>query len=118
MVSMTPINRRFCQSLNYPVCRREHIGRNGQVELFRGLEIYHKFKLHRLLHGQAGRFRTFQDFIDENCCPSKVVRIIRCIGYETACLRSRFSRTLKAADTLCQGQQSSLHGDRGPDQKL
>src|SRR6516165_9405971 len=51
-------------SSNHFVRPRQHIGRDRQTDLLRGLEIDHQLELRRLLHRQIGGLSTFQNLVD------------------------------------------------------
>jgi len=43
---------------------RQHIRRDRETDLLRGLEIDDELKLRRLLHGQIGWLGTFQNLVN------------------------------------------------------
>src|SRR6266545_4160069 len=57
-------NRKSKMSSYDPVRSCQHIRRNCHADLLRGFEIYHELELLRLLDGQFGGLRAFQDFVD------------------------------------------------------
>ena len=50
-------------SLDHLVRPLQHAGWNCKTDLFCHLQVDHKFKLRRLLHGKVGRFGAFEDFV-------------------------------------------------------
>ena len=56
----------FLPSLDHFIRSREKVRRKCQSDLFRCLEVYDEFKLHRLLHRQISRFGTLQDLVHVN----------------------------------------------------
>ena len=60
---------------NHLIRPGEHVRRNRQADLLRGLEVDHKLELRGLLHRQIGRFGAFQDLVHVDCrAPVEVVR--------------------------------------------
>ena len=51
-------------SPNHPIRPHQHIRRNRQADLLRGIQIGHEFKLHRLLDGQIGGLGVFENLVD------------------------------------------------------
>ena len=51
--------------LNNFVRSRQHVRRNGQTDLLCRFEIDDELKLRRLLNGNVGWLRAFQDLVNE-----------------------------------------------------
>src|SRR5262245_18804384 len=60
--------------------------RNRQVERFRGFEIDHEFKFRRLLNGNIGWLRSFENLVDEHSGAPETLSFIGCIGHEPSCI--------------------------------
>jgi hypothetical protein len=52
------------ESLDHPIRPGQPDRRNRQADLLGRFEIDHQLKPRRLLDGQIGRFRSFQDLIE------------------------------------------------------
>src|SRR5215813_11426752 len=50
--------------LNYPICPRQHSGRNRETDLLGCLEIDHQLKFRGLLDRQVSGLGTFEDFVN------------------------------------------------------
>ena len=52
------------ESLDHPICSREHLRGNCQADLLGGFEIDYHLEFRRLFDGNVGWLGTFQDLID------------------------------------------------------
>src|SRR5262249_20380919 len=68
---------------DYPIRSRQHIGRDRQVNLLSGFQIYDELKLLRLLDGKISWLSTFENLIDICSGSPGQVRTVRSIGHET-----------------------------------
>ena len=69
-------------SLDQLVRPSEHLRRNRQADLLRGLEINYKLKLRRLLHGQVSRLGSLQDPVHVICGAAKNLNFLDRIGHQ------------------------------------
>src|SRR5215472_15980986 len=59
------------------VCSSQHIRRNRQADLLRGLQVDYKLKFRWLFHRQIGRLGSLQDFVHEVRAAPVAVREVR-----------------------------------------
>jgi hypothetical protein len=77
-------NRKSKMLFDHFICPLQHVDRNGQANLFRGLKVDDEFKLRRLLHRQISGLGAFQDLVDVNSSPPIEVFEVRPLRHETA----------------------------------
>jgi len=51
------------KSPNHSIRTHQHVRRDRQANLLRGLEVDYELKLHRLLHRQVGGLSAFQNLV-------------------------------------------------------
>ena len=69
--------------LDDSVRSRQHLLRNYQTDLFRGLQIDHQLKLRRLLDRQVGGLSAFQDFVNVGGGTALAIPGVRTVGHES-----------------------------------
>jgi hypothetical protein len=84
--SMTPILHHSVFSSDHLIRSHQHVGRDRDANLLSGLEIDDQLELRRLLHGQIGRLRALQEYVDVCSSAPPQVNEIRSVVHDAAVL--------------------------------
>src|SRR5687767_8997534 len=75
------------KSLDHPIRPRQNAGWYGHADLSGGSQIDDELELHRPLHRQVGRLRTFEDLIHVRGGTAPIVHESRSIEHQPSCRR-------------------------------
>src|SRR4030095_8048608 len=81
-----PCCKRYLKLLEHFISPCQHVRRNRQADLLRGLEIYHQLELHRSLHRQVSGLSAFENLVHVNDDAPILLTKVWPIGHEAACV--------------------------------